>query len=180
MDKIVGVHLRGTYMVTRAVGLRMVARRKGAIVTIASVAGMRSTPLHAYAPAKAALISQVECLAAEWGARGVRVNAISPGTVPTPGVERGFEEHVLDPALMCQHSALRRLVAAEEIADGVLFLCSSMSSAITGVNLPVDAGWAYRSLLGFLWWPSRLNLKGGKGIECDAGSAAQHHDIDLG
>ena len=146
-DRIVGVHLRGTYMVTRAVGLRMAERGKGAIVTIASVTGMRSAPLHAYAPAKAALISQVECLAAEWGSRGVRVNALSPGTVPTPGVSRGFEEHVLDPELMCKHSALRRLVAVEEIANGVLFLCSSMSSAVTGVNLPVDAGW----LVGGSW-----------------------------
>ncbi len=146
-DRIVNVHLRGTYMVTRAVGGRMARRGKGVIVTIASVAAMRSTPLHAYAPAKAALISQVECLAAEWGSRGVRVNALSPGTVPTPGVERGFEEHVLDPELMCRHSALRRLVAVEEIADGVLFLCSPMSSAITGVNLPVDAGW----LVGGSW-----------------------------
>ena len=146
-DRIVGVHLRGTYLVTRAVGLRMTQREKGAIVTIASVAGMRSTPLHAYAPAKAALISQVECLAAEWGGRGVRVNALSPGTVPTPGVMRGFEEHVTEPELMCRHSALRRLVDVEEIADGVLFLCSPMSSAITGVNLPVDAGW----LVGASW-----------------------------
>jgi NAD(P)-dependent dehydrogenase (short-subunit alcohol dehydrogenase family) len=146
-DRIVAVHLRGTYMVTRAVGLRMVERRRGVIVTIASVSGMRSSPLHAYAPAKAALISQVECLAAEWGARGVRINALSPGTVPTPGVERGFQEHVLDANLMCRHSALRRLVRVDEIADGVLFLCSSMSSAITGINLPVDAGW----LVGGSW-----------------------------
>lgn len=146
-DRIVATHLRGTYMVTRTVGLRMAARGGGAIVTIASVAGMRSTPLHAYAPAKAALISQVECLAAEWGPKGVRVNALSPGTVPTPGVQRGFEEHVLDPDLMSRHSALQRLVAVEEIAHGVLFLASPMSSAITGVNLPVDAGW----LIGASW-----------------------------
>lgn len=146
-DRIVGVHLRGTYLVTRAVGLRMTARKRGSIVTIASVAAMRSTPLHAYAPAKAALISQVECLAAEWGGRGVRVNALSPGTVPTPGVSRGFAEHVLDPDLMCRHSALRRLVEPGEIADGVLFLCSPMASAVTGINLPVDAGW----LVGSSW-----------------------------
>jgi NAD(P)-dependent dehydrogenase (short-subunit alcohol dehydrogenase family) len=146
-DRIVGTHLRGTYMVTRAVGLRMCARGRGAIVTIASVTGMRSAPLHAYAPAKAALINQVECLAAEWGAKGVRINSLSPGTVATPGVQRGFEEHVLDPDLMRRHSALRRLVAAEEIADGVLFLASPMASAVTGINLPVDAGW----LVGGSW-----------------------------
>jgi NAD(P)-dependent dehydrogenase (short-subunit alcohol dehydrogenase family) len=140
-DRIVDAHLRGTYMMNRAVGLKMAARGKGVIVTIASTAGMRSTPLHAYAPAKAALISHTECLAAEWGRRGVRVNAISPGFVPTPGVQRGLSEGLLDAAALAESSALGRLVAPEEIAAAVLFLCSDLARAITGVNLPVDAGW---------------------------------------
>lgn len=119
----------------------MAERRGGSIVTIASTAGMRSTPLHAYAPAKAALISQTECLAAEWGRRNVRVNAISPGFVPTPGVQRGFAEHLLDPVALAESSALGRLVEPEEIADTVVFLASKLASAITGVNIAVDAGW---------------------------------------
>lgn len=140
-DRIVDVHLRGTFMMCRAVGRRMAERRGGSIVTIASTAGMRSTPLHAYAPAKAALISQTECLAAEWGRRNVRVNAISPGFVPTPGVQRGFAEHLLDPVALAESSALGRLVEPEEIADTVVFLASKLASAITGVNIAVDAGW---------------------------------------
>lgn len=140
-DRITNVHQRGTYLVTRAVGLRMVERRRGSIVTIASSAGMRSTPLHAYAPAKAALISQTENLAVEWGRCGVRVNAVSPGFVPTPGVSRGFKEKLLDPEILKQHSALGRLVEPSEIANAVLFLASDLASAITGVNLVVDAGW---------------------------------------
>ncbi len=144
-DRIVDAHLRGTYMMNRTVGLRMASRRKGAIVTIASTAGMRSTPLHAYAPAKAALISLTECLAAEWGPRGVRVNAISPGFVPTPGVQRGLSEGLLDAKALADSAALGRLVAPEEIAAAVVFLCSDLASAITGVNLPVDAGWLVAS-----------------------------------
>ena len=66
-DRITNIHQRGTYLVTVAIGSRMAARRRGSIVTIASTAGMRSTPLHAYAPAKAALISLTQCLATEWG-----------------------------------------------------------------------------------------------------------------
>ena len=153
-DRIVDVHLRGTFMMNRAVGGRMAARGKGSIVTIASTAGMGSTPLHAYAPAKAGLISQTECLAAEWGPRGVRVNAVSPGFVPTPGVTRGFEAHLLDPVTLAAASALGRLVRPEEVADAVLFLCSDMASAITGVNLPVDAGW-----LVAIPWPAYGGLR---------------------
>lgn len=140
-DRIIAVHLRGTYLVTVAVGTRMAYRGRGAVVTIASSAGMRSAPLHAYAPAKAGLISQTECLAVEWGRSGVRVNAVSPGFVLTPGVSRGVESGMLEADRMIDNSALGRLVAPEEIAAGVLFLASDLASAITGVNLPIDAGW---------------------------------------
>ncbi len=139
-DRIVGVHQRGTYMVSVDVGSRMAKRRRGNIVNIVSVAGMRSAPLHAYAPAKAALISLTECLATEWGRAGVRVNAVAPGFVSTPGVERGFASGMLDSRLFSESSALGRLVKPEEIAAGVLFLASDLASAITGVTLPVDAG----------------------------------------
>lgn len=139
-DRIVNVHQRGTYMMCAQVGLRMAGRRRGCIVNIASVAGMRSAPLHAYSPAKAAIISMTECLAAEWGPSGVRVNAVSPGFVSTPGVERGFESGMLDPKRMAASTALGRLVKPDEIAAGVLFLASDMASAITGVTLAVDAG----------------------------------------
>ena len=139
-DRIVSVHQRGSYMMSAEVGSRMAKRRHGNIVNIVSVAGMQSAPLHAYAPAKAALISLTECLAAEWGPAGVRVNAVAPGFVSTPGVERGFASGMLDPRLFIETSALRRLVKPEEIAAGVLFLASDMASAITGVTLPIDAG----------------------------------------
>jgi NAD(P)-dependent dehydrogenase (short-subunit alcohol dehydrogenase family) len=78
-DEVVRVDQRGTYLAARVFGSRMTARRRGSIVNIASVAGMRSMPLHAYAPAKAAVIAITECLAAEWGPAQVRVNAVSPG-----------------------------------------------------------------------------------------------------
>jgi NAD(P)-dependent dehydrogenase (short-subunit alcohol dehydrogenase family) len=146
-DRITNVHQRGTYVVTTTVGQRMVARRRGSIVTIASTAGMRSAPLHAYSPAKAALISLTECLAVEWGRAGVRVNAVSPGFVPTPAVNLGLSKGVMDRNLMVEHSALGRLVEPSEVAAAVLFLVSDLASAVTGINLPVDAGW----LVGTCW-----------------------------
>ena len=140
-DRIVAVHQRGTYMVTTGFGLKMVDRKQGSIVTIASTAGMRSTPLHSYAPAKAAVIMQTKCLAAEWGWANVRVNCVSPGFVPTPGVSQGFERGVMNETLCREGSALGRFVEPGEIANAVLFLASPLASGVTGVNLAVDNGW---------------------------------------
>ena len=140
-DKITDVHLRGTYMVTVAVGTRMAKRRSGSIVTVASVMGMRSGPLHAYGPAKAALINLGEGLAAEWGPQNVRVNTVSPGFVQTPALAKGLRSDVLVKERLERSSALGRLVTADEIANAILFLASDQASAITGCNLPVDAGY---------------------------------------
>jgi len=139
-DRVVRVHLRGTYLMCAAVGCTMAESGKGAIVNIASISGMRSGPLHAYGPAKAGIINLSECLAGEWGRKGVRVNTVSPGFTQTPALETGFSTDTLDEAALVSSSALGRLVSAKEIAQAVLFLCSNMASAITGVTLPVDAG----------------------------------------
>jgi NAD(P)-dependent dehydrogenase (short-subunit alcohol dehydrogenase family) len=140
-DLVTHIDLRGTYLCCAVFGAAMAAQQRGAIVNIASVAGMRSGPLHAYGPAKAAVISLTECLAAEWGPRGVRVNTVSPGFTRTPALEKGVEKKVMDVRDMEQSTAMGRLVEAEQIAAAVGFLASDMAAAITGVNLPVDAGY---------------------------------------
>lgn len=89
-DFVARIDLRGTYLCCRQFGSEMAERGRGAIVNIASVAGMRSGPLHSYAPAKAGVISLTECLAGEWGPKGVRVNCVSPGFTLTPALERLF------------------------------------------------------------------------------------------
>ena len=135
------VDLRGTYLCCAAFGARMAARGKGSIVNIASVAGMRSGPLHSYGPAKAGVIHLTECLAAEWGRNGVRVNTVSPGFTQTPALDKGKASGTLDDATMATSTALGRLIGAGEIAAAVVFLASDAASAITGANLPVDAGY---------------------------------------
>ncbi|MBI1198681.1 MAG: SDR family oxidoreductase [Phenylobacterium sp.] len=139
-DIVIRVDLRGLYVASAEIGGAMARRGRGAIVNIASVSGMTSNPVHAYGPAKAAVINLTASLAAEWGGRGVRVNAVSPGFTETPGLRRGMTLKMMDPARMTQNSALGRMVRADEIAAAVTFLASSSASAITGVNLPVDAG----------------------------------------
>src|SRR6185503_17860386 len=140
-DEVVRVDQRGTYVAAVVFGTRMAKRRRGSIVNIASVAGMRSMPLHAYAPAKAAVIAITECLAAEWGPAQVRVNAVSPGYTRTPALQAAIDKGERDVSALAGNSALGRLVEPTEIARAVTFLAGPDAAAITGVNLPVDCGW---------------------------------------
>lgn len=140
-DLVARIDLRGTYLCCSLFGTAMALRGRGAIVNIASVAGMGSGPLHAYGPAKAGVINLTECLAGEWGASGVRVNAVSPGFTATPAVRKGLENETLDIGLINRTTAIGRVLQPEEIAAAVAFLASDLASAITGVNLPVDGGY---------------------------------------
>jgi NAD(P)-dependent dehydrogenase (short-subunit alcohol dehydrogenase family) len=140
-DDVVRVDQRGTYVACLAVARGMIERRRGSIVNIASIAGMRSMPLHAYAPAKAAVIAITECLAAEWGPSGIRVNAVSPGYTLTPALKSAIGRGERDVSALSANAALRRLVDPSEIARVVAFLASDAASAMTGANVPVDCGW---------------------------------------
>jgi NAD(P)-dependent dehydrogenase (short-subunit alcohol dehydrogenase family) len=140
-DDVIRIDQRGTYVASVAFGRRMAKRGRGCIINIASVAGMRSMPLHAYAPAKAAVIAMTECLAAEWGRSGVRVNVVSPGYTLTPLLQAAIDKGQRDVSKINENSALGRMVRAEEVARAICFLASEEASAITGINLPVDCGW---------------------------------------
>lgn len=140
-DRVARVNLRGTYLCCRDFGSGMAKRGHGSIVNIASVAGMRSGPLHSYGPTKAGVISLTECLAGEWGPQGVRVNCVSPGFTVTPALSRGIESHTLNEQDLLNSAALGELLQAEDIARAIVFLSSDWAKAITGVNLPVDAGY---------------------------------------
>jgi NAD(P)-dependent dehydrogenase (short-subunit alcohol dehydrogenase family) len=140
-DNVVRVDQRGTYVACVAFARQMIARKRGSIVNIASIAGMRSMPLHAYAPAKAAVIAITECLAAEWGPSGIRVNAVSPGYTLTPALKNAIDRGERDVSTLAANAALRRLVDPAEIGRVVAFLASDAASAMTGANVPVDCGW---------------------------------------
>lgn len=144
-DEVVRIDQRGTYVASLAFSRAMLARRRGVIVNIASIVGMRSAPLHAYAPAKAAVISMTECLAAEWGPSGIRVNAVAPGYTRTPALQAAIDAGERDVSRLTANAALGRMVEPEEVADAVAFLASRQATAITGVTLPVDAGWLVAS-----------------------------------
>ncbi|MEF7614044.1 SDR family oxidoreductase [Aquincola sp. MAHUQ-54] len=139
--RVLAIDLEGTYACCAEFGSAMARRGGGAIVNIASVAGMRSMPLHAYSPAKAAVISLGESLAAEWGRSGVRVNTVSPGYTVTAALQGQIDKGLRDPEKLKANSALGVLIRPEHIAAAIVFLLSDDAQMVTGVNLPVDAGW---------------------------------------
>ena len=140
-DREVNIDLRGTFMVARSVGVRMAQRRHGAIVNVASVAGMTSGPIHAYTAAKAGVIQVTQTLAAEWGRVGVRVNAVSPGFTRTAALEAGIASGAMNKPLMERYVAMNRMVEPVEVAQAIAWLLSPLASGVTGINLPVDAGY---------------------------------------
>jgi NAD(P)-dependent dehydrogenase (short-subunit alcohol dehydrogenase family) len=133
-------NVNGTRIVCQIVGTRMAERGRGSIVTVASIAGIEPGPLVTYGPAKAAVVALTKALAGAWGRRGVRVNAVAPGYVRTPALERGLRFGLVDEGRLAQSTALGRLATTDEIADAIAFLGSDAAAAITGIVLPVDAG----------------------------------------
>ena len=140
-DIVVDTNMRGTYLCCAVFGSHMVEQKRGSIVNIASVTSTNGVPLHAYAPAKAAVISITQCLAGQWGHAGVRVNAVAPGYTETPALQAAIDRGDRDRVMLVKQAALGRMVQTNEVANGIVFLLSDQASAITGVSLPIDCGW---------------------------------------
>jgi NAD(P)-dependent dehydrogenase (short-subunit alcohol dehydrogenase family) len=119
----------------------MARRGRGSIVNIASLAGHRAFPTHSYSASKAAVLSLTRGLAVEWGRSGVRVNSISPGFTLTPRLKDIIKLRDWDIDAIAAQTALGRWIEPAEIADAAAFLISEQARAITGIDLPVDAGW---------------------------------------
>lgn len=139
-QRVMDVNVGGSFHTCRAFGARMVARGRGAIVTIASITALDSSPLVAYGPSKAAVVAMTRNFAVAWGRRGVRVNCVAPGPTLTSAVTASYARGERNPDVMRRATALGRLVEPDEIAAPVEFLLSPGAAAITGVILPVDAG----------------------------------------
>jgi len=142
-DRMWRVNYHGTLHACRSFGRQMVdGHGGGAIVTVGSINSLLPLPLPAYNPAKAALARLTQLLAAELGRHAIRVNSVAPTYVMTPELQARIDAGQRDLAKMMSVHALDRLPVPEDVADAIAFLCSPQARAITGVLLPVDAGWS--------------------------------------
>jgi 3-oxoacyl-[acyl-carrier protein] reductase len=137
-DEPVRVNLGGALRIARAAVRPMLAARRGAIVLVGSVAGLRASPGQVgYAASKGGIHAATATLAAELAPRGIRVNAVLPGLVAAGMVARLDQRIVEDRR---RHIPLGRLGRADEIAEVVAFLCSDAASYVVGQLLVVDGG----------------------------------------
>lgn len=138
---LIGINVTGVFMAAREAGRVMLAQGRGAIVNLASGAGVAAVPFrNGYAASKAAVVSLTRTLACEWAGRGVRVNAVAPGYTRTDMVERLIANGKVDPALVERRIPLGRMGAPEEIAETVFYLASDEASYVTGALLVADGG----------------------------------------
>jgi len=139
-EKTLAVNVTAPFLFCQAVVPGMVARGRGAIVNIASMAGILCLPGRvSYAASKAALISLTKTLAVECGPAGVRLNAVCPGWVDTPFIAARMAQ----PELRAQAEAmvpLARVATPDEVADVVFFLLSPAARYMTGAAVAVDGG----------------------------------------
>lgn len=137
-DETIQINLRGTYLMSRAALRPMLRARHGRIINMASIVALRgNVGQTAYAAAKAGMIGFSKSLAREVGRKGVTVNVVAPGFVPTAMTDK------LDASLrdaMIEAAPTARAVEADEVAAAVRFLASDEARSITGAVLPVDGG----------------------------------------
>lgn len=145
-DAVLGTNLRAPFLLSRAVASWMVDNnRSGNVVNIASSAAAVARPgIAHYCASKAGLVMLTKALAVEWAEHGIRVNAVAPGLVETPGVEEllktteGRSEHRQKVARI----PMSRPASTREVSEAVIFLASDAATFVTGETLFVDGGYS--------------------------------------
>jgi NAD(P)-dependent dehydrogenase (short-subunit alcohol dehydrogenase family) len=141
-ERVLDINLTGAMYVSRC-GIPLMREHGGALVHVASVAGLRNSdgPMDAYQVAKAGLISMSRAIALTYGPDRVRSNTVCPGAILTPMIEPLYDADPPRRHRMEQRTPLRRLGTPADVSAACLFLLSEQASFITGVDLVVDGGW---------------------------------------
>jgi NAD(P)-dependent dehydrogenase (short-subunit alcohol dehydrogenase family) len=142
--RVIDVNLTGPFLLCREIGALMLAAGSGSIVNVASIAGIRAVSHRAaYNASKHGLVGLTSTLAAEWGGRGTRVNAVCPGWIKTEMDVEDQATGAYSDADIINRVPMARFAAPEDVANAVAFLADpAQSGFINGVALPVDGGWA--------------------------------------
>jgi NAD(P)-dependent dehydrogenase (short-subunit alcohol dehydrogenase family) len=137
-DRGIRTNVRGTFLGMKYQVAAMLAGSGGAIVNMASTAGVQATAnLAAYVAGKAAIVGLTRVAALDYADRGIRVNVVAPGPILTHHLEAAGPEAQ---RLAGQSTPMGRVGTAAEVADAVVWLCSHHASFVTGATIPLDGG----------------------------------------
>lgn len=147
-DRIFNINVKGTYLISKHTIPHMLEKGYGVIVNNSSIVGLKAVPgLAAYNSSKGAITQLTRSMALEYADKGIRVNAICPGTIVTPmvdGMLDSMDNRDQGEELFKSFHPMGRLGHPDEIAHAVLFLCDDNVSFMTGNMLSVDGGWIAR------------------------------------
>lgn len=141
LNKVLDVHLRGAFALTRALTPHFKARHAGNIIFISSMSAfLEMTQVTAYASAKAAVLGLMRSLSGELAEYGIRVNAIVPGFIETPMFRKVVDADPARQKKILDHTPMKRFGSGEDVGWACVYLVSDASAFITGVSLSVDGG----------------------------------------
>jgi NAD(P)-dependent dehydrogenase (short-subunit alcohol dehydrogenase family) len=144
-DATAGVNLKGTFFACQAAGRVMIRQKSGTIINMSSQAGFAALPGESvYCMTKAGIAHLTRCLAVEWGKHNIRVNAVAPTFIATPGTEECLANPDFRADVVERIAALHRIGEPVEVAGAVVFLASPAASLITGHTMVIDGGWTAR------------------------------------
>jgi NAD(P)-dependent dehydrogenase (short-subunit alcohol dehydrogenase family) len=144
-DRVTAINLRGVWACMKHELRRMRKQGSGAIVNCSSLGGLVGNPGRAsYHATKHGVLGMTKSAALEYAPRGIRINAVCPGTIETPMVARMIADGELSADDAVTGQPIGRLGRGDEIAASVLWLCSTGASLVVGVALPVDGGYTAR------------------------------------
>jgi NAD(P)-dependent dehydrogenase (short-subunit alcohol dehydrogenase family) len=141
--RVMDINLLAPFLLSKRLGVQMLERRTGSIVNVASIAGLAGVSHRsAYNASKHGLIGLTRTLAAEWGGRGVRVNAVCPGWIKTEMDEADQGSGAYTDQDIVDRVPMARFASADDVAQAIAFLADpDKSGFVNGVTLPVDGGW---------------------------------------
>lgn len=144
-DFTIGMNLKSAFFCSQAAARHMFKQGSGNIINMSSQAGFVALPTESlYCASKAAVSHLTKCLAVEWGKYGIRVNAVAPTFIETPGTELALSDPAFRADVMERIAALHRIGQPVEVSGAVVFLASDAASLITGQTIVIDGGWTVR------------------------------------
>ena len=141
-DRTIGINLKGIWLCMKNEIPQMLRQGKGAIVNVASIAGLIGFPgLPAYVASKHAIVGLTKTAALEYAKQGIRVNAVCPGAIKTAMIDRITGKDKTAEKQFESMEPVGRMGTPEEVAEAIVWLCSDAASFVTGDAMAVDGGW---------------------------------------